>query len=421
MVAAMAMIASPYDDMKADFARYSPEDKPHIYYLMMPVASKRDWPAVTAFAVTGASRGLVLNSHLPQKVSEGFYRIDLRELEWKPDDFRKVLEKYPYHKGKNIRADWLVDELSDSQESDAYNILLFSGKGVPKTADEWLERLGADRTKVKQLKLEHGLVETKSGVARHKYRYMTFYPALVGYDTDTGDVAALTDATSPLERANPKDFTPDASEFIFGLPKVWYSEKDGLREGGRGAMSVFTLANKERVIQKVAPTSIVNDHTEFRGNAEIRYPGSCIACHRTGLNAPTVNGIKSLVKKGVEPYTKNREDRDAIERFHLTSEAQYIARANADYAAACKAATGKGPQEITAEYLACIEEYRKDVTLDQAAGELGATANDLRLAISAQKNPGAHLSELAHGEPIHRDLWESVAERARLYLRAVRN
>jgi hypothetical protein len=418
-MAALALTAQ-IDDTRADYHRLAPAEREHVYYLKMPPGSKRDWPAVTAFAVTGASRALVLNSHLPVKVAEGYYRINLRELGWQKADFDKVLAKYPYQPSRVLRADWLVDELSDSQESDAYTILLFSGKGFPKTIAEWLAGLGIDRGKAQELKLLFGLVETKSGVARHLYRYMTFIPSLVGYDTETGDVAALNEQTSPLEHPNPKTFKADASEYIVGIPKVWYAARDGKRVGGRGALQVYTLANKEGVLQKVAPTSIVEDHTRFRGNAEIRYPGSCIACHRTGLNAPTRNGFKDLIDLGVELHAKDAQDRDEIERFHLTDEGQYIARANADYAGAVQAATGKTPQEITAEYIACIDEYRADLTLARAAAEVGATADELKLALAAQY-PGAHLSELAHGKPIPRDVWESVAERARRYVQAIRN
>lgn len=420
-VAALAMLATPFEDMRADYARLAPEERQHVYYLEMPRQSKRDWPAVTAFAVAGASRSLVLNSHLPQKVADGIYRIDLRELQWDLKDWDEVLKAYPYWRGKNIRADWLVDQLSDSQDSDAYDRLLFSGKGVPKNIDEWFKGLGVDRSKAKELGLEFGLVETNSGVARHKFRYMSFYPSLVGYDTDTGDVAALLEEKSPLERANPRDFKPDAAEYIVGIPKVWYQTRDGLRVGGRGAMQVYTLANAAGVLQKVAPTSIVEDHSRFRGNAEIRYPGSCISCHRAGLNFPSNNGLKEMLKLGVELNAKDSKDRDAIERFHLTDEQEYILRANKDYAAACKAATGMDPQRISAEYVACINEYGADVTLEKAATELHTTPNSLRLALSGAKSPGAHLSLLAHGKAIPREVWESVAERARKYLIASRN
>lgn len=407
LIVALSLGASR-DEIEADYLKQPVEQRANIFYLDLPKNSKNDWAAALALIVPSTSRALVLNRQLPQQVTPTVYRINLGDLLWKVEDFEKVLEKYPYHRpkgGRRIRGDWLLSELSDSAESTAYYDLLFSGLGTPKTIKEFYDRLGVDQAKALQQGLDFGLVETKSGVARHLRRYIQFVPALTTYDSTTYDTDSLS-GKDPLEFALLKDFPFAASEHIFGVPKVWYSQRDGRRVGGRGAMSVFALSNNKGELQKAAPTNIVVDHTQTRQDPQIRYPVSCLSCHRNAFNAPSSNGLKNLFNKGVELYAKTSGDQEAIERFHLTDEADEIASANKKYAGAVKAATGMEPEKAIANYLACVNEYDADLTPAKAATEVGMGENEFKAMIASQKNPGANLSGLAAGESIPRESWE---------------
>jgi hypothetical protein len=415
--------------IQEDYVGIPAAERPHIYYLTIPAGSKNNWPAALALGIAQNSRATVLNRHLPVKISEHVYRINLRELKWLPADFEKVLKAYPYRRGPKgtvtsivVRSDWLLTELSDSSESTAYQDLLFSGLDSPKTIQDWYKGLGIDQTQARKLGLDHGLIEMDSGVARHRQRLIEFLPSLGGYDSTTDDVDTLV-GKSPLEFANPADFRAKAkfaSEHIVGLPKFWHTTKDGKRVGGRGAMSVFALSNAKGELQKEAPTGVDVDHSLFRGHGSIRLPGGCLSCHRNAYNNPTRNGLKELFDSGVELYAKDAADAELIERFHLTDESEEISRANKLYAGAVQAATGLTPALAIGEYLACIKEYDSDLTPVQAAVELGVSEEDMKLAIASQKSPGANLSALAAGKNIAREVWEGEYLKAYGYTRRVK-
>jgi hypothetical protein len=427
IVAVLLVASNPTEDVRRDYFNLRPEKRAAAHYLLLP-KSELNWEAAISLVIPSTSRALVLNRHLPIRVSDRVYRIDLDELQWKRADLDLVLKNYPYERTKGsvssilTRADWLCTEISDSGESDAYNILLFSGKGVPKTIQEWYKGLGVDQTRARQLQLEFGLVETKSGVARHDQRLMEFVPDLGGWDTATWDVNSLVNK-SPLEYPNPEEFkkVADASEFIYGVPKLWYKVVNGKRVGGRGALSVFTLANAAGAIQKVAPTAIVVDKTLQRKNPEIRYPISCWSCHRTGLNAASTNGIKDLLDSGVRLDTKKPGEAELIDRYHLASgEDEYIAAANKKYAGAVLAATGLPPSEAIGVVIDCVNEYDAELTPAKAAEELGVTESDLKAAIVAQRNPDANLAGLVAGRNIPREVFEGEYLEALSFVRQLK-
>jgi hypothetical protein len=409
----------------------------YVRYLIVPREAETEinWEAALRFAIPSASLETNLNRQLPLKIADGVYRIDLRGLGWKAADLIEVLkvQKYPYSHHANplcIRGDWLIYQLSDQSESIAYPRLLF-GANQPKNRDEWLQRLGVDRKEVERLELNHGLIETQSGVAvqsgsrGQKIRVLEFFDRLGGYASGTRDFLKVDADNSPLERIDFKGLKHDGEEWIIGLPKFWYADREyGIAESGRGALQYYFLAAGDGSIVAEAPLKLVEDHSKFKGVASIRNPGSCVSCHIDGLNPPTRNGLKHWIESGVELKAKSYDARQFAERFHLTGTAKVIERSNADFAETIVAACGVKPAEAVGAYIALNDYYRSDVTLEIAAAELGATAEELKLAIayaSEQKiEVGGHLASLAHGVPIGRFTFESLYLKTEAYLQAWR-
>ncbi len=392
-----------------------------------------NWIAAMNFGVASTSREPNLNHQLPARVADRVYRIDLRRLGWDYHDFARVVENYPYSDRKNplfIRADWLLKELSDQSERDSYLRLLVGGKNIPKTRDQALSLFEVDVQKVRRLKLDFGVIETKSSVAvqkgaTDKTRVLEFIEHFGGYASGTKDYLQITPDNSPLDAVDPSKTRHDGEEWIIGVAKVWTHYKaDGTIEGGRGALQAYFLSDGKGNVVTEAPAKLVEDHTKFAGVASIRFPGSCIACHPTGLNAPTQNGMKRLRELGVEIGAKDDAKKDFAERWHLTDSAKFIRRANEDFAGAVRFTTGLNPEDAVAEYTKAIDHYRADVTLPRAAKELYSTPEELSAAIAyaseAGIDVGAEASKLAHGEAISRASYESLYLRLQTFLDAWR-
>jgi hypothetical protein len=80
------------------------------------------------------------------------------------------------------------------------------------------------------------------------------------------------------------------------------------------------------------------------------------------------------------------------------------------------------PEKFTAAFIAAVRAYDAEVTLEQAAREVGCTPEDLKLAIAYQSaqgvNVGARLAQLPHGVAVARDRWEAELNySAQLYVK----
>ncbi len=406
----LSLLASP-DDFRlarADRAQQPAAEWGYLYYLSTAAAPEADRPALaraTAFVVASASRAVVVERQLPRRVGEShLYRIDLRALEWDWRDWHRVLKRYPYaperHPPLVVRADWLMVELTDAFASDSYYRLLYGAKNIPKTRDDFLRfwRVEADPA------FRFGLIEGRSGVALAGVRWIENRPtAARGYAWGTRDSARIDSATDPLERPD-GSFRHDAEEWIVGMPK-WSLA------GPRGALQAYLLADGQGKRQDRAPADIVADQTRFRGVPEIRTCGSCMQCHVAGIKGPRENALRRAIAAGVDLYA-DRRTQETLEQFHLAEVTLEVQRNREDYATIVQFITGRAPEENAAELKSCIDRYDAEVTLAQAARELAATPDELRLALAyaSARNValGARLSALAHDQPLPRSAWENA-------------
>lgn len=384
-------------------------------YILAPPGQRADppldpiqWEAAISWAICHSCQAVDLGSARPVKIAPGVLRIDLAALGWAKADWLAFLarSKYPYFPHHNplfIRGDWLLVQLADSSKSDAYLRLQF---GDPKslTRDNLLAKMEVDRARAKQLRLDHGLVETRSQVAIQRMRVLEFYPRLAGYSAGTRDFFEHRAENSPLEFPTLEGVQHDGEEWIVGLPRYW--------PGGRGVLQSYFLADASGKLVKEAPVRLVEDRNHFRGVSSIRFPGSCYGCHRKGLNAPTENGLQAWLADGIELQTQTAELQQFLDRWHLTGTTTTMERANEDNAAAIRFATfGMEQEAALANYLQAVHWYDKPLDLDQAGAELGTDGKALQttLAITSDRAPiGGHLAALAHGRPLRRDLWESL-------------
>jgi len=393
--------------------RYPRSEWGHHYYIRtdtVPRSQRRSLAQTLAFVVASCSPQTIMERCTPGQVDDFLWHIDLRDMQWRWQDWRRVLQSYPYASHDLplvVRADWLIVHLTDASEHDSYYRLLHRGE-VPATRDAWLAHWKVSEQK----SLRFGLIEAQSGVSKQRTRWIENRPRLRGYAWGTRDVARLTAGADPLEALDGK-FRHDAEEWILGVPKV------SVDRGTRGTLQIYLLTDGAGRRVDEADTNVVEDSTRFRDRAAVRTAGSCMTCHDRGLNYPTINELRRLISSGVDVYA-GKAIRDQIELFHLTDVGRDIKRANEDFARGVAMCNGLDPTTNAEALAAAVRRYDATVDLRQAAVELNATTAELRLALAYAGSIGARLAGLAHEQPLPRSSWESHYHQARQALAAWR-
>lgn len=362
-----------------------------------------------AFVVASTTRQDNLAYCRPVKLTDTLYRIDLALLKWNEADWNHLVAKYPYHptgahNATLVRADWLILQLTDQTESDAYLRFVFGR--VPKNRDDALAILSVDA----EPQFRFGLIQANSGVSVAGTRWIENRPISRGYAWGTRDSLKLDGDSDPLERPD-GGFKHDGEEWIIGLPKF------DPATGYRGALQVYFLANGVGTVVPRAPVDLVRDHREFRGFAEIRNPGSCIDCHDSGINPVGPNQLAEVIKSGVEAYA-DYENYQAIEAFHFSQLDKEVNRNNEDFQGAALLACGEPSAEASLYVKQVVEAYDAPVTLERAAAESYIAPAELKRALALGSasgySLGARLSALAHDGTVPREAFEEnyVAVRA---------
>lgn len=411
-----AVPVSAVQAAEADYAAHLAVGEPTRYvsqYETEPTA-RPVHRAVTSFQVAVASRASLLEDQIPEQLpGTQLYRIRLNGLQWNEEDVATVFARSPYVRPGNknpliVRADWLIQELHDGTKSDSYYRLLYGGKNIPKTRDQYLAFWGISRDANKGL--EFGQIEGQSSLnkAGTGARWIEHNYGVGREHWGTRDVFEVRAGRDPLNAPN-GDFEWDGEEHFVLMQKTTTG-------GKRGVMPAPILANGKGEIVQEAPAYPLEDYTRLNDSPVIRNPGCCFSCHDSGAQPTTVNAIAEVLKNGTLLYAKDRETQSFIERFHLGGVDKELTRWSADYDIACKAATGLDSQTLSRAYRQVIADYAADVTLERAAGELLVEADELRKAIgyaSANKiDVGVRLAELAAGRSIPRAAWEDEYHKA---------
>jgi hypothetical protein len=402
-----------------DLRRLPATEQPDALYVSYAAARPNERASLKAavrLMVASSTRQIVVERLVPHEVTPTVDRWDRSSLGWRDDEWATVTKGYPYDGWQGpgvtpqiVRGDWLLVELADATQSEAYYRLLL-GK-VPKTRDEWLDGLRVVR-KGDPLH-RFGLIEGESGVAVNSVRWLESFPADRGYAWGTRDSLRTGEANDPLEHPL-GDFAHDGEEWIVGIPKV------SIATGKRGVLQIYLLSDGKGNRVDKAPVDLVEDSSRFRGRAEIRNPGSCIQCHDQGLREPSRNELREYVESGAELYATEQATQERLEAFHLGAIGQEIARANEDFGGIVRLVTGLAPEDAASEFTQAVRRYDEPLTVEDVARELGVTPGKARAAIALQtgmgKPLGARLSSLAHGGTASRDAVEERYRTLRSYL-----
>lgn len=403
-----------------DYNKQPEEIRTYVRYLSLRQVDPRyALPAAKAllFTVPSTSRGVNLDDQIPERmfttrtvdgvptlVPTDLYRINLLNLQWDFEQWLEVLKRYPYGYTENpiiVRGDWLIHEIADGTRSQAYYALLY-GAAPPKTKDEMYTffKVRTDQ----QNALGFGLVAQDSPVSVAKERLIEHTFVDGGYAWQTYDLFEIKDGQGPLDKPRPGDFTPDGREMIIGIPKV------SVKQRLRGALQVYQLGDSAGNRVEEGPGRLVQDYIRFKGHHVIVNMGSCVQCHAKGINEPQVNGLEKALLDGVELIAQYNE-RQFLERFHLTDVGKEMRRNQEDYAAAVRACNGTDPETNSALFKASVDGYWADLTLEQVAREVDSTAQELQLALAYASEKklevGARFSGLAHGRKITRATLET--------------
>lgn len=424
LVAILLSVApADVDAAFADLAKLPQERQYSTAYLSLsdvPSEEQAALEAVTKVVVCSLSHKSHLPSQLPVRVQgTTLLRLDLYSLGWQPSYHAVLTRHYPYRPDLSkvskyplvASALWFATQVSDPVEAPGAQDLLLYGKELKKL-DEVLAfwKAGSDQD------LFFGFLEGKSGVSVKRARTIENRPSgNRGYVWGTKDFEKFDLTSDPLENLKPGSTRFDASEWIIGIPKS---------ESGRlGMLNSYALADAKGNLQAKAPASIVVDHQQLRG-VEIRNWVSCIGCHTTGLIDTTADEYRQYLTAGASISSYDKATKLAIESYLETDIAGELKRNRELYALGIEMTCGLKPEAFSKAFVAAVKAYDADVTLQQAAREIGCTAEDLKLAIAWQSakgvNVGARLAQLPHGVAVPRDRFEELAYVADSYVKAWR-
>lgn len=416
LVMLAAFAAGPDSDAAfRDRAKLPPEQQAVCAYLTLaavPEERRDDLEALLRFVLPSLSSKPYLGDQLPVRI-EGtqLLRIDLAGLGWENTWgdvlaqhyvplYRPDLLQYKDHKGRPavplvVRGDWAASALMDPNVTgDAQYRLLY---GTPlKNAEEFRKFWTANGNP----QLSFGRIEGRSGVSVAGERLMENVPtANRGYFWQTYDSRVVAGQTDPLENLTARPPKHDASELIAAIPKHYLGES--------GTLQAYFLADAKGARQEKAPADIVQDHTGIRG-VEIRNTLSCIACHRQGILAPTLDTYRAYILSGARIYTKDKATQAEIDRYLDSPIAKEIARNNEDYSAGLKLCNGLTSERNAELFKQVVQQYDADVTPEQAARELYCELEEWRLALGDYSRTGqitGRLALMAQGQSISRDQW----------------
>lgn len=327
-------------------------------------------------------------------------RIDLRDYDWTPAIWQRILAAYPYGlKPRNlggevhqiedlsgavlpyVRVDWFIDHASVPP-------LYFDILQLPDNVAALEEKLGVNAAQdVAQEKVARGGVRN-SGVSRNN-RAIERHRSLYGAYWKSFDFAGNQGAQNIFK--NPLEFQPAGGEFIFHLPN------------GLQGYLIATGAGKRL---DDAPIAIVRDHETNFDDPVVHTGRSCIGCHFRGMR---------LMRDEMRPLleTQQKADFDVDRALAL-----YVPQADLDrffeqdsrqFLNALSATGAPVPANPAEEAINLISSrYEATVSVEQAAADAGLDVKEFQKRIGKnsdlEKLGFQQLLEPNGG--IKRDAWE---------------
>lgn len=408
IIARLAFAQTPdVEAALADRAKLPAELWPSTFYLTLrpQVGQNRtDLERAIKLLVASDSTQPVLERCVPVHVSENLLRINIDDLRWRHEDWKTVAyTRNPYcpigELPLVVRADWLMAQLSDARESDAYTRLIFGGDNLPKTKDDVFKFFGIGTDPA----LTFGHIEGKSGVSVQGTRLIESLPIARTRAQITSDVLKLDKARDPLQ--NLFGFKADGQEGIVAI------FKQSITTGDLCALNWYWLNNGKGEVVPEAPGNLVRANPPFRHSEIITPPGACIQCHNQGWIDYTENELRAFINSGANTYA-SEADKRRIEGKLLSNLKSELERGSNDYTLAVSLACGCAATDASKSFTAALAQYDAPLNLEQTAAELYTSPEEWTRTLALNGTLPARLAALPHGGSIPRATWEEYYNQA---------
>ena len=276
-----------------------------------------------------------------------------------------------------LRADWWLVQTAAQVGREGTGYYDFLGL---KKRDDYFKLIGLDVKAAQRLKKEVAAIVARSGVALNN-RQVFRLQSLSGGHWTTLDSLKDIDKNNAIRLLN-GDYAHDAEEHYGFLPNGLFA---------------FFLSNAAGVRQDSVPDGIAGDHVSTSNDRRIHPGVSCIRCH--------VEGIRSINDWGRRAYTGalqlqsvDYERLKRLRRLYLSDLDRHVKRDREDYAEALLSVNGLTPGLNAKAFAAVWQQHLDaDVSLDDAAKELGTTAERFTAALKAYHRRTGQLDPVLAG------------------------
>jgi serine/threonine-protein kinase len=370
---------------------------------------------------------------------ETIFAVDLRDLDWEQ---RRVWNELSRHYPYGLKLDGQRDERTRAVAAEVYRL---SGTDLPVMRADWfvatatrpplyhtiLDLPDSDAKLEKLLRLdgnENFLRDklaragfAKSGVSsqnrlieRHDSAYGAYWKSFDFRSNDgTGNIFRF--PLGPAFKENPftdQAFVHAGGELIFHLPN--------------GLQGYLLVDDKGKRIDE-GPTEVVSDTNKSSGTVTIVNGLSCMVCHKHGMIRDGVrdelrdgSGVAGDARAKLLQLHRQPDDFDALMKSDEDRFLSALDRAMGRFLKVGADET-KDIREFTDEPVGrVVRAYHRDVTLQDAAAELGmADGRELASAINGNDRlRQLGLGPLAAGGTLKRDVWASQKQRLSPFQRA---
>ena len=327
-------------------------------------------------------------------------RIDLRDYDWTPAIWQRIITAYPY----GVRMRGLSGELSQ--------IKALSGADLPYIRTDWfvanasvaplyhdilqLPDNVAELEKKLQVNSADDFAQDKvvrggvrnSGVS-HNNRVIERHRSVYGAYWKSYDFASNGNDKNIF--LDPINFHEDGGEFIFNLP-------NGLQG--------YLIANAQGKRLDDAPIKIVRDRFTNPDDPVVHNGRSCIGCHTTGMNR-----MQNEVRQMLETQIHTAYDLDKAKKIYVPQEElnRFFQQDDDRFGKAVTATGNEIPKQSADKPVNMLSQlYLADVSTEQAAADAGLNVKEFQKRVqrsSELQKLGFGQLTLANGG-IKRDAWE---------------
>jgi mono/diheme cytochrome c family protein len=305
------------------------------------------------------------------------HRIRLRDLGWTPELWEKITASYPYVLDSGslaalaaptrcsvpmVRADWFA---ATASRPPLYDIIL----NHPTHVAELERRLGVDVAgnlaagdAVRSGFTQSGVSKQNRLVERHDIRaYPGFYWLSYDFKHNSGRGRLADYPLGPMQArltGGQHAFEHDGGEIIYSLPN--------------GLQAYLLVDGKGQKID-VGPVEVVSDRFDKTGRAQIFNGFSCMACHDKGMKELPLDELRSVAHSA----KFGPEAQRLIEKLHPGQDRiNAVVKADAQAFQKALAAADVDPAARKEPVLALVDFFENDVSLAQAAADLGMKKDD---------------------------------------------